>query len=476
MLRDSKLRIARLSLALRWTTIVTVSLYGLIVAGFRGPRSEALQALAAEAPAAQSNAGMQDRAASISGPIEYVFKNDILTELRRDTDGNGKLDDWRTFDRGYLAHLELDLDQDGEPDWRESWKLPDFIPPVAYELQFIEGRWRILPVTYYIEGNNQHIARGDINSVLFNYTGHAEKLIEGKWTDTFEDIVNYSYHTAGPTDGDLVVKWKWIVEYRNGIPVKGSIHSAKVQHDFEWQNGLALQWVQVVGQQRTVSRYENGVRAYLEYSDSEGQPTHRSHLLTNTEEVFRNGKWTGKDFEENDGWNRTVYKGGHLILNEYINRITGTSRRKQYDPKGNLQSSESTETEKGADYRTINDRSEAKINGVWTGDFERNVTTYRDGRVFRQVFPNTQVVYRRGGGTSYLFAPFDWPTVILTHPTPNEDEWSDGAHTRFWARYDPKNQLLIYEAHDLDGDGKPDLIADYVKLTLIQSEPPIPPK
>jgi hypothetical protein len=148
------------------------------------------------------------RPAPKTGRTEYVFKDDVLVELRRDTDGNGRLDDWRTFDRGYLVHLELDFDGDGEPDWRESWKRPDS-PTVAYELKFIEGRWRILPYAYYIEGNNQHIAREGINNVLFNYTGHAEKLIEGRWTDTFEDSFGYSYQTFRATDGPgRVAQWK----------------------------------------------------------------------------------------------------------------------------------------------------------------------------------------------------------------------------------------------------------------------------
>jgi hypothetical protein len=364
--------------------------------------------------------------AAKTGRSEYVFKDDILTELRRDLDGDGKLDDWRTFDRGYLVHLEMDLDHDGEPDWRESWKRPANLQ-IAYELKNVEGRWRLFPSAYYLEGHNQHISREGINNVLFNYTGHAERRVDGKWTDTFEE--SHTYTTGG---NDLCgvgaappSQWKHLIQYRNGVPVKGSITTAGLRHDFEWKDGLAAQWIQLAGKEKTVSNYERGKYVSYETTDANGENA-VLHPLNNGQ-----GDGTVRSEARNEA--------GDVIYRQVRTR----------------------------DIR--NDTAEMKISGTWTGDFEKDGIVYRNGKAIKQTFaPGSPIKIRVVHEVQ--ISTEKWPAVILNHPSPEVDEWSDGKLTHFWARYDPENSQLLYEALDLDGDGKPDVIADYVKLTLTQPE------
>jgi len=47
-----------------------------------------------------------------------VFRDGILAAVETDSDGDGRIDRWQTWERGRLAREELDTNADGAPDRR----------------------------------------------------------------------------------------------------------------------------------------------------------------------------------------------------------------------------------------------------------------------------------------------------------------------------------------------------------------------
>jgi hypothetical protein len=407
-------------------------------------------------------------------PTTYRFEKDVAVEIIEDRNRDGRPDAWRGYDRGHIIRLELDTNFDGKADWREKWD-PRPGPPGEHQLQHIDGRWRFVPNGYLhdsLHGKAPYAVR---------YTGHAEKLVEGRWTDTFIDTQNHEHlddNDIGPREPP--VRWAITYRYKDGKPVEAA--DPRSNHHITWANGVpqreASEGIVADGEKHSsVETYRDGVPALREYFVA-GKPTYRITFTAGVPrwEAFRDGAWTG-DYEdlgrdaEGRLTSRDVYRGGVRAIQEQLDpqsgkvqfrftaRPDGGSINERADNAGNITTRE--QYGPAAWPRTM----ERLVDGKWTGDFtdtnSGHTEIYKDGRL---------VHFDQGNAS---ISP-EWMR-IFDSPDPDHEQWSDRKHVRRWHtfKYEPgRMRRMIREARDLDGDGKADVAADYEKLTIEQ--PPGP--
>jgi hypothetical protein len=166
-------------------------------------------------------------------PTEYRCENDVVVEIRQDTNFDGKMDLWRFYDRAYLVRFRCDLDHDGTADWQETWQRPAD-HRVEAGLQQIDGRWRIVPQ------NHAHSFRMWGPSGR-RYPGKAEKLVDGKWTGTFEDTITHVHkqHSGWPPSVKEI-RWKVTYKYQDGRPIDAVQDAPGYRFHVEWKDGQPL--------------------------------------------------------------------------------------------------------------------------------------------------------------------------------------------------------------------------------------------
>jgi hypothetical protein len=406
-------------------------------------------------------------------PTTYRFEKDVAFEIIQDRNYDRRPDAWITYERGHVIHFQLDTDFDGQPDWREKWDAPPG-PPGEHQLQEVDGRWRLIPSAYYYQ-----ILHAKPPSPL-RYTGHTQKLVNGVWTGTFTNIQKHE-HIDDNDIGDRKppVRWEVTWHFKDGKPVEAV--DPRSGHRITWIEGIPQreesEWLAADAQKHSsVVTYRNGMQVLSE-SFVGGKPVYRMTLNAGVvrSEAFRNGAWTA-DYEDlsRDAQGhvciRYVYKDGVRTLQEnldpstgkvysrYTTRPDGGSINERADRDGNFTSREQYDRDGS------NRIKEQLVDGKWTGDFVDTTwgrpDTYRGGRL---------VHFDQGNAT---ISP-EWMRVFNS-PAPDQEEWSDGKHVRRWHTFvlEPgRMRRMIREARDLDGDGKPDVVADYEKLTVEQ--PPV---
>lgn len=401
-------------------------------------------------------------------PRTYRFENDVLTELAEDRDRDGRPDAWQSFRRADLVRLELDRDRDGAPDWREAWE-PDPNRPPELQTVFIEGRWRITPY------NVLKSIHGIAPSPGF-YHGKAEKLVAGRWVDTFDDVQILTYGLDHDERNTNITRHSARWRFDAGKPVEVTVTGEKHYTRITWKDARPTSYVDGVDKDhpRCIEQYRDGFWTTRSYFDDAGNPTTR---LTGGGaeprwEWFKDGQWTG-DHEETHRDShgrltyRTVYRDGRQSLHEMFEPNAGGQliRRRRHDPDGSWV--EEQADRHGHVYlrsRYAKDGTprgtEKLVAGQWLRDFDDNPTgnpmTYRDGRLVRLEF--------RGDIAD------DGRRVAVFHPDGRE-EWGDGKVTRYWYAHSQKPGQMrrrTHESRDLDGDGKPDLTVDYERLTVEQ--------
>jgi hypothetical protein len=390
-------------------------------------------------------------------PTTYRFVNDVVVEARQDTNRDGRPDTWSFFEGKRLVRFEADRDYDGRADWRETWTAaPPWCPDPT--IQFLGGRWRIVPGSLAYQPDTA------------NYTGRAEKWVDGRWVDTFVDRLELS--RVEPDGGDRpqtstsTETWS----YKDGKPVEfrgpGQLK--------RWEAGRLAFWELRSGNRWSVTNYSpNGDSETLERTQS-GVPVARWSVKAGVpqREQWRDGQWMEvrvTELKDAQGrvYDRVAYKGGMMVSHEQVEPRSGiVTRRQRYAAYGSWVDEQMTSD--GAPYlRTFVGpkwswtRAERFVAGAWTADFvdddAHSRATYRGGRL-------TRVEFKPPTG--------DDTTRVRSFPDPDHEEWGDGRVTRRWLTYAPlepgRVRRLVREARDLDGDGIADLDVDYDRLTIRQ--------
>lgn len=404
-------------------------------------------------------------------PQTNRFENDVLVDLTQDRDRDGRPDLWQSFRGGDLVRLELDRDRDGKADWRETWE-PDPKRPPELKTELIEGRWRIVPF------NVVKSIHGHAPSPGF-YTGKAEKHVEGRWIDTFDDNQLLTY--GGADENNLkVVRRTAHWRFEGGKPVEAIVTGDGHFSHATWKEGRPLAWEDGVAEDklRCVEQYRDGERLSRTFYDEAGKPTSRvtGDPAWPRWEVFRDGKWTG-DYEDvvKDAQDRVssrkVYRDGRRSLDEMFEQNAGGAlvRRTRYEAdRGRVEEQADSAGNVYLRSQYAPDgtprRIEKLVDGRWVGDFEEDASgtrlVYRDGRLIR---------LERGGNID------DNAARVAVFHDDGREEWGDGKTTRYWYTYSHKPGQVrrrVREARDLDGDGKADLKVDYERLTVEQPMAP----
>jgi hypothetical protein len=419
--------------------------------------------------------------------VRYTFDGSVVRTVAVDSDRDGVEDHFATYERGKLLRVELDRDNDGEVDERQSF---DHRPDRHHwQVQVVDGRRRIVPALGHAGGS------GTIGVPRPFPPPKTERLVDGRWTGTFNR--RDTYVVQGPDDGPAEVTSS--VEYKDGLPVYTESDGAGRYARHEYKDGKLVRLLEGHGRDRlTEVGYladdgGGGGGAFIrEYDrDADGNPESRSVIPPQgSPDPVRQekpvkpagpapvgaGGWTG-DFEETERYSsdgraqtrRTVYRGGVARLKETTDDATGhVTRRETFGADGSYESEEDIDLDGRADLRRTHRPGDSAstwrlVGGVWTGDFEvtdagGSTSAYRDGRVVRYQWATAP-----GSGD---------PAKSWDHPVPEQTIESLGGKPYHWYFRSPQTGALVREHFDTDGDGEADVFVDWVNLSVDEKPPP----
>lgn len=407
----------------------------------------------------------------------YFFRGAVAERVEYDSDHDGKMDRWEHYDNGGLVRVEEDRDGDSRVDWREEH---DGRRTGLY-VRKIDGAYKF--VTPFLAGTaGSDGLRGIPPSLI-----RTEKLLGDKWVDTFREVRRQCVGIL-PSDGPDMANE--VRTYRNGrivsVESTGSFRMRYLRREFK--DGVISRELQGKSAKEisSVKTYEGG-RLLSEEQDTNGDGKMDLRVEDDPKVQGRqrrlklvNDGWSG-DFTEQartyrmggrmwrahflyaDGYLKTMeqreegtnllrsrrtYRKGFLLLEEQDRDLDGTMDvRRTYRPPDMFNPVEALALEDGRWVKDfVIDRRHARL-------------TYVKGKLYRMEQG------RQKDGT------FGSVTVFVSE---HERHWGENGKISQWHHYRPGGRV---EKRDLDGDGRPDLIIDYVRLTIekVEGEPvPVP--
>lgn len=258
-----------------------------------------------------------------------------------------------------------------------------------------------------------------------------QKLVDGKWLDTFEEESHQ--------------KQIWLGNYRNMIRKRVCSKGFLVRGEFLDKVTRKLIY-------RNVYEYKDKVFFTMETDcDKDGKidlkltfkAGHPGHPPIRGQ-ALRDGKWV-KDFSHEEPGRNYVFKKGTLDYYEI-----------KYDEDKDGKIDLIFRIESSNNY-AISD-AKALRNGKWVKDFVSNINgkeTFRNGKRIRQ---ESGIDDDRDGNIDYI-TEFGEKGEIRTGKNGKIDTWT------YWVRPAQGKPFRI-EKRDTDGDGKPDIIINYSDFTI----------
>jgi hypothetical protein len=398
---------------------------------------------------------------------EYVFDGAVAIEARFDHNDDGKPERCEYYRNEKLVKVQVDRDSDGEIDWREQHA----DTKAWFDVREIKGKLKFVPMSIFPA----------LGSRMFQYRfAVVQKLIEGKWTGTFEDVQS-QYGGQGPADGPIVLTLR--TRFVDGKIVQAVFEGS---HNWRYQkvlfnNGKIVETRYGTREEdiRQVTSCKDG-RPWRqeEDRDRDGRMDFRRYCHPEFPHLYRfekldGDKWTG-DFEDSppvfsvNGSNRkslAKYEDGYPVFSEIRNVDTGAIiERTLYENGFKVSHEWDSDGDEAVDMRYCFSKQDPYtitqtlrlVDGKWTGDFvlekDNATVVYRQGKTVRKEWGFDE---DEDGRPDLL-----WISV-------SDKEIHTGRHGRIdtWQYFNDERQLVL-EKRDLDGDGIADVTIDHEHLTI----------